>query len=59
MEGEIILGILMKKIIFVDIKKKKLIFCSLCPLRPRGGGLKVLTDISAKNVSWTAPLIEP
>ena len=38
--------------------KKKVHICSLCPLRPRGGELKTLTDMSANNVSfsWTAPL---
>ena len=35
-----ILGILWKKIIFVCMKKKKKeIFCLLCPLRPRGWGV--------------------
>ena len=43
-----------KKIIFVNIKKKTLIFL-ICPLRPKGGG-EALAVIYVKNVSffWAA-----
>ena len=41
--------------------QKKLNFFLICPLRPGGGGLNALTDMSAaKNVSFfgTAPLMK-
>ena len=48
-----------KTIIFVFIKKSH--FAPMSGYRGRGGGLKALSDLSAKNVSlfWAAPLNNP
>ena len=40
-----------KKTLFVYMKKNTYLFLSFCPLKPGGGGLKALTDMTAKNVS--------
>ena len=52
------LSVTWKKNIWIH-EEKNLHFFSLCPLRPRKGGLKALAEMSAKNVSffWQAPLM--